>query len=118
MATEGEGIELYHGLYSDPIGFLPIETELPAALVYDSAQDATGAIWAATAAGVGRFADGEWSAPIAPGALPAPGVHKLAPDAQGIWLATEAGLARYTFESDVVQSDPLFAGRAVNTLVL
>ena len=58
IATEGEGVQVRKGLYSDSEGWLPNDAMLPSDYVYDLEEDAAGAIWAATDAGVELLGNG------------------------------------------------------------
>ena len=117
VATGGEGIQYRTHPYASPEIFLPGEDNLPSGFVFALEEDPSGVIWAGTANGIARYVDKEWSTPVRPALLPSPSVRRLEADERGLWIGTASGLARYDFVSQRVKSEPLLAGRSVNSMV-
>jgi ligand-binding sensor domain-containing protein len=118
VATKGEGIQRRQSLYQRPTTFFPDQTSLPSEFVNDLEEDAGGNLWAATNAGIARFADEAWSVPVAARDLPSPTALRLQADSLQLWIGTAAGLARYRFEDGRLQDEPLFNGQRINALKL
>lgn len=118
VATKGEGIQRRQSLYQPPTTFFPDRTSLPSEFVNDLEEDAGGNLWAATNAGIARFADEAWSVPVVARDLPSPTALRLQADSLQLWIGTAAGLARYRFEDGALQNEPLFDGQRINALKL
>lgn len=116
VATGGEGVQRRTGLYAHPTTYYPAAAGLPSEFVNDLEEDGAGSIWAATAGGVARFAQGEWSRPLAAERLPAATVKALQADEQGIWIGTAAGLAHYAPAADELAIAPQFAAAPIARL--
>ncbi len=82
------------------------------------AQDIGGAIWTGGDAGLRRFVNESWDAPVAQGALPGSSVAALLTEGAKLWIGVDAGLAVLDIPTLRLTVEDALTGLSVESLAL
>ncbi|MEM7125797.1 MAG: two-component regulator propeller domain-containing protein [Chloroflexota bacterium] len=114
----GAGIRVKESPTLERIRYDTEGSNLPSNNVLSLAEDSFGHMWAGTdGAGVARFADGQWSQPLAASQLPSTAVTELVADEEGtVWIGTDGGLLSYEIATGSSRWVNEVAGSTIHSL--